>query len=285
MSATTGRRPLAILVLGPGRAGTSLTARLLNLAGVYLGPEPDLLTRTGIPVNPKGFWEHRGLSRINQRIFERLGGSWADPPPLPAGWEAAAELEGEREDGRALLEQAFGDRPLWGWKDSRNSLLLPFWRSLLPGGCEVRYVVCLRNPVDVAASLVPPRPLSKREAIDLWLLYVAGALVNTAGRSRLLVPYEAYFGDWRRAVGRLLAFAGLEAPDRGGEAEARMREFTDPALWRHRTAALDVIRDPEVRPEARSLHLIAELLAAAPEGDLADAVDAFALDTLRTVPR
>lgn len=259
----SGKRSTAILILGPGRSGTSLTARLLNLAGVYLGPEEDLLTRTGIPVNPRGFWEHRGLSRINQRILSRLGGSWSEPPPLPSGWEASKELASEREDARALLARTFGGHALWGWKDSRNSLTMPFWRPLVEElGCEARYVICLRNPVDAAASLVPPRPLSRPAALDLWLLYVASALAHTAGRARLLVPYEGYFRNWRGALERLLAFAGCEAPPPGSEVEAPMREFADGALWRHRTALVDSLRDPALPPPTCSLHILARVLAA-----------------------
>lgn len=281
-------RPTAICVLGPGRTGTSLTVRLLGLAGVYLGPEAELLSRTGIPANPKGFWEHRGIARVNQRVLDRLGGSWSEPPPLPPGWADTARLAPEHERARALLERDFGGRALWGWKDSRNSLTLPFWQRLLPAEtCELRYVICLRNPVDVAASLTPPRPLSREQAVDLWALYVASALANTAGRSRLLVRYEDYFREWRGTVERLLRFAGLEPPPPGGEAEARLREFTDRDLWRHRTSTEEALRDPAVSERSRSLHLIVERLAAAgpdPEPDLAEAADACARSLLAPDP-
>lgn len=271
-------RGTAICVLGPGRTGTSLTARLLGLAGVYLGAEGELLSRTGIPANPRGFWEHRGLARVNQRVLRRLGGSWSEPPPLPPGWEASAELEPEREEARALLREVFGGQALWSWKDSRNSLTLPFWQRLLAeDDWRVRYLICLRNPLDVAASLSPPRPLSKREAMDLWTLYVASALVNTSGRPRLLLPYERYFRDWRATVGRLLDFAGCPMPAPGSEEEARLREFTEDGLWRHRTPAPEVMGDPAVTAPAASLQVLTELLAAADqEPPLGEAVDAHA---------
>ena len=38
----------------------------------------------------------------------------------------------------------------WGWKDPRNSLTLPFWKELLP---NLKVVVCVRNPIEVIASL------------------------------------------------------------------------------------------------------------------------------------
>ena len=273
-----GGAATAICVLGPGRAGTALTARLLGLAGVYLGAERELLSRGGIPANPKGFWEHRGLSRINQRIFERLGGSWSEPPPLPSGWQGSELLAREREDARAQLAESFDGRSLWGWKDARNSLTLPFWRPLLAErGCRVRYVVCLRNPLDVAASLEPPSPLTREQRLRLWQTYVASALANTAGAPRHLVAYESYFADFEWALGRLLSFAGCETPAPGTDAAQRMREFLDEALWRHRSTAEEAIDDPALPEESRSLYLIVSLFAVAdPAPGLAAAVDAYA---------
>jgi hypothetical protein len=272
-----------ICVLGPGRSGTSLTVRLLELGGVYLGTDAELLGRSGIAANPKGFWEHRGITRINNRVLNVLGGRWSEPPPLAPGWERAEGLAGEREDARALLERAFGGRELWGWKDPRSSLMLPFWQSLLPAErYDVRYVICLRNPPDVIASLTLPRPKSRWDTGNLWLTYVASALVHTSGRPRLLLPYEDYFRDWRGTVERLLGFAGRPMPEAGSDTEAQMREFTDTGLWRHRTGAEEVARDPTLPEPARALHLIAELLAASPDPDprLAGAVDAYAAGLL-----
>jgi hypothetical protein len=284
-AAASSDRPTAICVLGPGRSGTSLTVRLLGLGGVYLGDDGELLTASGIPANPKGFWEHRAMARINQRVLKALGGSWSEPPPLPPGWEQSNDLAGEREDARGLLERTFGGHDLWGWKDARNSLTLPFWQNLLPAErYDVRYVICLRNPLDVIDSLKPPRPQSRRETGALWLTYVASALVNTAGRPRILVPYEDYFRDWRGTVERLLGFAGCPMPTAGSEVEARMREFTDAGLWRHRTGAEAVMRDPDIPEPAHALHLIAELLASSPDLDppLAGAVDVYAKGLLET---
>jgi hypothetical protein len=39
---------------------------------------------------------------------------------------------------------------LWGWKDPATCLTLAFWQTLLP---HMRYVICIRNPLDVAISM------------------------------------------------------------------------------------------------------------------------------------
>lgn len=69
----------AVCVLGMHRSGTSLITRVLNLLGVYLGPEEHLITANAD--NPKGFWEHDLFKRRNDEILERLGGTWHDSLP------------------------------------------------------------------------------------------------------------------------------------------------------------------------------------------------------------
>jgi glycosyltransferase involved in cell wall biosynthesis len=295
--------PTAICVLGMSRSGTSLTARVLNLAGVDLGPDDELLggelrhlagegdevLARAREANPEGFWEHYRLMRLNERILKALGGSWREPPAMASGWEASDRLAAEREEARALLEETFGDQGLWAWKDPRNSLTLPFWQQLVP---EMRYVLCLRNPVDVAASLERRDGLPSEQGVELWLAYVAAALVNTSGRQRLLVPYESYFDEPGAVAARLARFAGRAGAFDGPEGERLLAGAIDDRLWRNRTPAREVVDADCVSREAASLYLITELLAAADEGradasGLAAAADRYAaglLDLLALPP-
>lgn len=273
----------AVCVLGMSRAGTSLTARLLGLAGVYLGSEEELLGKelhqlaaegeevlvkaTGS--NPAGHWEHYRLMRLNERILRRLGGSWRDPPQLPPGWEVSEDLASERLEARVLLAESFADHALWAWKDPRNSLTLPFWRQLLP---RMRHVICVRNPVDVAASLQRRDGIPPEWGVDLWLTYLAAALVNTAGRPRLIVRYESYFEDPTGTAARLARFAGCEGTLSGPVAERRLAEAIDERLWRNRAGSAG---SDAVSSRAASLFRILEMLASPSEsGD--DARDRLA---------
>jgi glycosyltransferase involved in cell wall biosynthesis len=265
--------PTVVCVLGMSRTGTSLTARILNLAGVYLGPEQELLggelrqlagegdavLARAREANPEGFWEHYRLMRLNERILRSLGGNWRDPPSLTAGWASSEDLAGEREEARELLDASFAGRSLWGWKDPRNSLTLPFWQQLLP---RMRYVICLRNPVDVAASLERRDAMPPEEGVRLWLTYVAAALVNTSGRPRLLVPYESHFEDSDATAARLARFAGCDGALEGPAAERLLADTIDDRLWRNRTPTREAIGADWVSQEAVALHLIVELLAA-----------------------
>jgi hypothetical protein len=267
-----------ICVLGMSRSGTSLTTRVLSLAGVYLGPDDELLgddlrqlagegeevLARASAANPEGFWEHYRLMRLNERILRSLGGNWRDPPSMAPGWESSEELAAEREEARAMLAESFDGHDLWAWKDPRNCLTLPFWQRLLP---EMRYVICLRNPVDIAASLQRRDGMSLAEGLELWLVYTAAALFNTSGRRRLLVPYESYFGDPSGTVARLARFVGRDGALEGDEPGRRLDEAINHSLWRNRSSVRDAVVAESMSVEAASLYLVTQLLAVAEAGD------------------
>ena len=263
-----------VCVLGMSRTGTSLTTRVLSLAGVYLGAEEELLgddlrqlEREGEGVlakaknsNPGGHWEHYRLMRLNERILRSLGGNWREPPPMPSGWVSSDDLAPLRREARVLLAESFGEHGLWGWKDPRNSLTLPFWQLMLP---EMRYVVCMRNPLDVATSLERRDGLPVEQGLELWRIYVTEALAGTAGWPRMLVPYEAFFADRAAIAARLARFVGRPDAFDEGENERRLAEAVDERLWRNRTSPSDSAGDARLSGEIARVHLLVERLMTA----------------------
>src|SRR5688572_17839806 len=113
-----------ICTLGMHRSGTSLVSRTLNLLGVHLGPSDRLLPAD--EDNPKGYWEHRAIVDLNDEILDRFGGRWDEPPSFPPAWPRDPRMEDLREQARHLLTDNFAVAPLWGWKDPRTCLTLPF---------------------------------------------------------------------------------------------------------------------------------------------------------------
>ena len=260
--------PRVVCVLGMHRAGTSAVARVLNLLGVDLGPVDQLMP--AVPSNPRGHWEQWSIVRLNEEILERFGGSWSRPPLLPDGWEAAPLLEDMRFRARALVKSTFAGAPLWGWKDPRTCLTLPFWRPLLP---QMRYVVCLRNVVDVAHSLETRDGMTLEEAARLWRTYTSAALAHTAGQARLLMFYEDLMADWGRQASRLAAF--LERPERLEQPEVRSRiqEEVDPTLRHHSTALAEVLEDSKVPVDAKALYAALWTSRSETTGDVRDPAD------------
>jgi hypothetical protein len=238
----------AVCVLGMSRSGTSLTARIVNISGVDLGAREDLLGAS--PANPDGMWEHLGFVLLNERILKLLGGSWKEPPTLVPGWERSELLVGLRQEARALVE-SFGGSSRWGWKDPRNCLTLPFWQELLP---QMRYVVVLRNPLDVAASLQQRNRMPIERGLALWLDYMSAALRHTEGGPRIVVSYEEYFDDWRAPVGRIARFLGDGEAGLGDDLERRIEGAINVGHRHHHTSLRDLAGDPRVPPDVLSLY-------------------------------
>lgn len=239
-----------VCVTGMHRAGTSVTSKLLNVLGVYLGPQRELIEARG-ENNPKGFYENRAFVRLNAELLQSAGGIWKQPPSLPPGWERDPALEHVRERAAAMLESTFGGAPLWGWKDPRSALTLPFWQTLLP---NMRYVVCVRNPLDVAASLARRNQIPRAQAYDVWLRYLVASIIHTAGKPRMFVFFEDYFEDWRPQVARLAEFIGHPERARRPDVAGLVSDWLEADLWHHRSEPLDALRDPGLPVQLKSLY-------------------------------
>lgn len=61
-----------------GRCGTSLTAAIIGLMGVYLDPTERVLL-TNSEDNARGYWEQQEIYEINEEILGAFGGTWGHP--------------------------------------------------------------------------------------------------------------------------------------------------------------------------------------------------------------
>lgn len=192
-----------IAVGGMHRAGTSMVAKALRLAGLHLGSDGDLVDPA--PDNPGGFFEHARVVRLDDDLLQATGGAWDHLPaipPLAADDERVAEL---REPALELIEE-LAVAPSWGWKDPRTSLTVRFWLDLLP---DLRVVVCVRNPLEVALSLKQRNKTSYAHAVSLWHGYYRALLDAVPVERRILTHFDAHARDPEAESARLLAFAGL----------------------------------------------------------------------------
>ena len=254
-----------VCVLGMHRSGTSLVAGILRQLGIDLGPDEDFLPPDSN--NESGYFELKELVYVNNDILAHYGGSWDELPELPPGWEKSGELEQIRDRARGLLRRRFADSPQWGWKDPRTCITLPFWQLLVPG---LRYVICVRNPLDVAHSLRSREGEERR--LDQhglgWLRHTASALAYTVDRPRVVVHYERFFEDAEREVAKLLGFLGCE--DRLGEPDTmgRVSEFIDPTLVHARSSRSAIANDPAMRGDVVALYVELNRLAEHEAGDV-----------------
>ncbi|HST43300.1 MAG TPA: sulfotransferase [Conexibacter sp.] len=243
----------AVVVLGFHRSGTSMVTRMLNLLGVDLGDESELLPPQERD-NARGYWEPRWMIEFNEQLLEQLGSSTFEQFTPEPGWERSEQLDPLRERARALLDEHLSRMPLWGWKDPRTSLTLPFWRTVVDG--PMSFVICMRSPADAVTSALERSVagLDRWSYAERWLDYTAGALANTAPDERMLVFYEDALRDPAAETLRLAAFLGRDAP--AAEQLEEIVASVDPELRHHQTSALDVAVDEGLPVETRTLYLL-----------------------------
>jgi GT2 family glycosyltransferase/glycosyltransferase involved in cell wall biosynthesis len=196
-----------VCIAGMHRSGTSLVARLLYLCGLYLGPQNDLSSSD--QHNQAGYWENIHFVMINDALLAALNGGWDVPPALLPGWERKPELGALRKRALDLIHQ-FKDSRNWGWKDPRNSITLSFWKSLIP---DLKVVICLRNPLEVAQSLFKRGQSSDAFGWNLWYTHNQRLMAETSAENRIITHYDSYFFDPRSELRRVLELLEMPVSD------------------------------------------------------------------------
>ncbi|HJQ36409.1 MAG TPA: sulfotransferase [Thermoanaerobaculia bacterium] len=202
-----------ICVAGMPRSGTSLVTQMLHRCGVDLGPREQLMPAS--INNTDGFWENLRFVQLNERLLKASGGTWFVPP---ATLRPTPNIIA---DAKAIAGQFEGREP-WAWKDPRNAVTLPFWKTLLP---SMKVLVCVRHPAETAASLLAstliPRTFhwwllpSKRRvriydaALELWRVSNTTILEHTTPADRIVTHYDAVLANPRVELERIVAFAGV----------------------------------------------------------------------------
>jgi hypothetical protein len=234
-----------VCITGMHRSGTSMVTRLLKDCGLFLGAEGEL---AGPALdNSEGFWENLNFVGLNEDILARFGGSWDAPPAFPPRWEFGPVVEPLL--GRAgELVARFDSHRHWGWKDPRNSLTIPFWRRIIP---TLKFVVCVRNPLEVAHSLFVRGDSAGASQFRLWLHYYRQILSAAPPSSRIVTHYHSYFEDARAEVRRVAGWLSLDPSDETAE---RARAQVSGAL-RHHHVTTDELKAAGASDEVVELYL------------------------------
>jgi hypothetical protein len=151
-----------LVIGGMHRSGTSLTASLLQGAGLFIGPR----LMGPYQGNERGHFEDLDFYEFHKRALT-ASGFHEDGFVAVGRPQVAAELVPEAE---ALVAERRSRGVPWGWKDPRTTQFLDFWRELIP---DARFLFVFRSPWAVAASLARrgDRPVQEDPslAIRSWL--------------------------------------------------------------------------------------------------------------------
>ena len=220
-----------------------MVSRLLNLCGLYLGPESDLLPPA--QDNPEGYWENKHFVGINDRLLAHLNAGWDLAPAVPKGWETHPEIDALRKESLELIER-FSQHEPWGWKDPRNSLTLPFWTHLMP---NLKVLIVLRNPLEVAQSLHTRNFSSIAFGLKLWFVHNQRILAAVKTEDIVITHYESYFYAPRAESRRVLDLLNIDASDKVVD-EACATVSTS---LRHQTAGTEDLKN-EAPPDILSCY-------------------------------
>lgn len=242
-----------ILILGMHRSGTSALSGMLSRAG-YDAPA-DLMPADA--VNPRGYWESKGLFHRNDALLEHLGSRWDQPERLPPGWEDSEAAITWRQGVLRHLETVFAGARAPLIKDPRLCLLLPGWLPWLESGwLRVEMLLTLRHPLEVASSLEKAQNLPSQEGLRLWLQHVLAAERVSRGWPRLLLRFEELIGDPDGSLDRCLQL--LARPSEGALLNRDAGDFVLPQLHRQRRQELQ----GEFRERLRGIATLRDLALA-----------------------
>lgn len=203
-----------VIILGMHRSGTSCLAGSLQELGLYLGD-----VNNAAPFNKKGNKENSQTWSINDLVFEQSGGAW-DAPPKTLRWdESACRMRAE-----FLSQYSVSD--VWGFKDPRSLLTLPFWLEISEA---YKFVATFRHPLLVAKSLEKRNGFSIEQSLDLWLTYNSALLGYCQQFTIPIVSYDYPVEKYKTAVAQISSFLGL--PGDGDPSDLR---FYDASL-RHQS--------------------------------------------------
>lgn len=198
-----------IVVLGAPRSGLTAVTKVLEFLDVRFRPEP-------APAGPgrlKGSLQDEE-SEINEGLLSHLG-SGADRL-APVWLDVPLDSTTHRLKIRAfqfLSTRLASEGGILGLKDPGTCRLLGFWNKVFAAlDGEVHFVLAVRNPASVAASLTAKDAVPAEKAYFLWLQHVLPSVLLTTDAPRLVVDYDQLLGDPRAEIARISAGLGLPFP-------------------------------------------------------------------------
>jgi O-antigen biosynthesis protein len=248
-----------IIILGMHRSGTSAVTRGVQALGADLGGE-FLAPRFD---NPTGYWENKSIVELHDRLLAQFGMTWEDPGLIDDSLWSSAVVKLYAAEIRHYVAHHFLPRPVWAFKDPRTLRMLPLWRDVLHTlHARTSYLLVLRNPLSVAASLYRRQAMPAAQAHRLWLAYLMPYLSTLLPEPCRVVDFDLFMDDPAGQLERLATL--IDLPMIGPDASARndyLQAFlrADMRHERFDDAALDVAAD--LPPVGRDAYLLLRRLA------------------------
>ncbi|MCA1981619.1 sulfotransferase family protein [Nocardioides nematodiphilus] len=222
-------RPQVLLVVGPGRSGTSAVSGSLAHSGYHV---PDAI-KAG-ESNPRGFYEPRWLVAFDKQRLKaaNVGTLDRDPAALDA---LLSSLEGTDSKARlrAWVEEQLATGERLVLKDPRMIWFQPLWAELATElDFDLKFLIMLRHPSEVSSSRSTYYNAEHVRAVTGWINVALMTERLTRGSDRAFVHYPDLLGDWRREFRRVDGLLGLDLEPSLEEHPHPVDGFLDPSLRR-----------------------------------------------------
>jgi len=218
----------SIIVLGMHRSGTSAISGELERLGVFMGKN---LFKPQKGVNNKGFFENSKLVSFNELLLDELETSWDNPLSFLMKNQLHLLEEKYLQKANNLISSEYGQQELWGMKDPRVSMLLPFWMKVLEQqNVKAYYLFIIRNPIEVLASLTKRDKFHKDKSLMLWLNYNFSCFLHTyETKNRLIISFQDLIKDTNGCTQSIIAKFNLpiKANDKDSFVDSSLKNHTN----------------------------------------------------------
>jgi hypothetical protein len=249
------------------RSGTSAVTRIISLLGAEL---PSDLAPPAPDNNEAGFWESASLYHFNEEILASLGSRWDDWSRVDVDVLSASARMAFRSRALALLRREFGHSRLLVIKDPRLCRLMGFWLDVLNEmGAQVRCVVPLRNPLEVAESLARRDGLRPAVSQLIWLRHVIDAERGTRSLPRAFLRYDELLQAWRPAAERIAQQLCVQWPIAIADAEGAIDAFLQPGFRHHSIPDQALFEDASVTMAVKTVYSALQQLSEWPDSSSA----------------
>ncbi|MCZ0942658.1 MAG: glycoside hydrolase family 99-like domain-containing protein, partial [Gammaproteobacteria bacterium] len=220
-----------IVVAGMHRSGTSALSRTLNLVGCEIAK---ILVGGDNLGNERGHWESQGINELNSEILASAGSRWDDWEAINPSWYASPLYDKYFEQARALLRREYPSTPLFVIKDPRFCRLMDLWINVIESLEATPLVVMpVRNPHEVAASLLHRDDIDPSIGRLLWLRHVLDAEAGSRSCQRVTVCFEDLLNDWQGLVARIGEELQVSWPNMSSASSSEIEDFLTPELHHH----------------------------------------------------
>lgn len=254
-----------IPVLGMHRSGTSAITRGLQVLSVELG---DNLMPPAAGNNDKGFWEDLEIVRFNELLLSKLSSSWDRLAPISAEVLLGSAFSNERYEAARLIDTKVNGHDAFAFKDPRTTVLMPFWRCIFDDlELDDRYLIAVRNPLEVARSLHNRDAFSISKGLTLWAKHMLQAVQSTGDKPRIFTSFDAVLKAPFDQLERIALGLDLVRPDpKGAAAIDYSEEFLDTQLRQHLIPKAELKRSDDILPIVVDLYtLMSEWVRAKPD--------------------